>query len=107
MSIKSFVALLCFSPICFALSWDSPTTPFSTQENVHENMIISWKPVDDVQKICEVEYKSRGFGHINYKVDACSFWNFSTRLCTIYTKKKPTMHDIGHELRHCFQGNWH
>ena len=69
MSIKSFVALLFFSPICLALSWDSPTAPFSTQENVHENMIISWKPVDDVQKICEVEYKSRGFGHINYKVD--------------------------------------
>ena len=107
MSIKSFVALLFFSPICLALSWDSPTKPFSTQENVHENMIISWKRVDDVQKIFEVEYKSRGFEHIDYKVDACSFWNFSTRLCRIYTKKKPTMHDIGHELRHCFQENWH
>ena len=104
---KFAILLYFFSPFCLAFSWDSPTTPFSTKENEYETMLISWKPVDNIQKTCEAEYKSRGFGQINYKVDACSFWNFTTRTCTIFTKKNPTMHDIGHELRHCYQGNWH
>jgi hypothetical protein len=104
---KFAILLYFFSPFCLAFSWDSPTTPFSTKENEYETMLISWKPVDNIQKTCEAEHKSRGFGQINYKVDACSFWNFTTRTCTIFTKKNPTMHDIGHELRHCYQGNWH
>lgn len=73
MSKIRLVGFLFFSPICLASNWDSPTTPFSTQENEHETMIISWKPVENVQKVCEAEYKSRGFGQINYRVDACSF----------------------------------
>jgi hypothetical protein len=105
--IKLAVLISLFPHFCLAFSWDSPTTPFSTKENEHVTMLISWKPVDNIQKICEAEYKSRGFGLINYKVDACSFWNFTTRTCTIFTKLKPTMHDIGHEMRHCYQGNWH
>ena len=86
---------------------ESPTAPFPTKENEHETMLITWKPVDNVQKICQDEYKRRGFGGFNYKVDACSFWNFATRTCTIYTKKNPTLHDVGHEIRHCYQGNYH
>ena len=105
--IKLAILLYFFSPFCLAFNWDSPTAPFNTKENEHETMLISWKPVDNIQKTCEAEYKSRGHGQFNYKVDACSFWNFTTRTCTIFTKKKPTMHDIGHELRHCYQGNWH
>ena len=90
-----------------AQNWDDPKAPFSTTENTGETMIISWKTVDNVQQVCQSEYKSRGFGGFNYKVDACSFWNFVTKTCTVYTKKNPTMHDVGHEIRHCYQGNWH
>jgi hypothetical protein len=88
-------------------NWDSPTKPFSTKENNHETMLITWKTVDNIQQVCQAEYKKRGFGAFNYKVDACSFWNDTTKTCTIYTKKNPTMHDVGHEIRHCYQGNWH
>ena len=87
--------------------WFNPDAAFSTKDNVGETVLITWKPVDNVQKVCQDEYKSRGFGGFNYKVDACSFWNFATRTCTIYTKKNPTIHDVGHEIRHCYQGNYH
>jgi hypothetical protein len=86
---------------------ENPKAPFPTTENEHETMLITWKPVDNVQKVCQDEYKRRGFGGFNYQVDACSFWNFTTRTCTIYTKRNPTLHDVGHEIRHCYQGNFH
>ena len=70
-------------------------------------MFITWKPVDDVQKVCASKYKRRGFGNISQAVGGCSFSNFSLRICTVYTKKRPTMHDVGHEVRHCYQGDWH
>ena len=90
-----------------ALAWENPNDPFSTKENVGESMLISWKTTDNIQKVCQDEYKKRGLGSFNYAVDACSFWNFTTRTCTIYTKKNPTLHDVGHEIRHCYQGNYH
>ena len=103
---KLILPLILASQTAFA-QWDNPNAPFPTKENVGENMLITWKTVDNVQKVCQDEYKSRGFGGFNYKVDACSFWNFATRTCTIYTKKNPTLHDVGHEMRHCYQGNYH
>jgi len=91
----------------YAFGWDNPTKPFSAESNERETTLITWKPVDDIQGVCLRESKRRGFGTYDYKVDACTFWNFATRTCTIYTKKRPTMHDLGHEMRHCYQGNWH
>jgi len=100
------IALLLVSQTAYAFD-DNPTKSFSTANNEHETMLITWKPVDNVQEVCTSEYKRRGFGAFNYKVDACSFWNNNTKTCTIYTRKNPNMHDIGHEIRHCYQGNWH
>lgn len=98
--------LICSNAFAFAFD-DNPKRPFSTTENEHETMLITWKPVDNVQKVCQDEYKRRGHGAFNYLVVACSFWNNNTKTCTIYTRKNPTMHDVGHEIRHCYQGNWH
>jgi len=103
---KLLIALLLVSQTAYAFD-DSPTKPFSTKENESETMLITWKPVDNVQQVCQSEYKRRGFGAFNYAVDACSFWNNNTKTCIIYTRKNPTMHDVGHEIRHCYQGNWH
>jgi hypothetical protein len=86
---------------------DDPNVPFSTKDNTRETMLMTWKPVDNVQQVCQDEYKRRGHSALNHKVDACSFWNSFTKICTIYTKKNPTMHDLGHEMRHCYQGYWH
>lgn len=84
---------------------DDPNRPFSTSDNYTTQSTITWRPVDDVQKACEAESRKRGYKGFGYGVQACSF--FEGNSCTIITGKTTTMHSLGHEVRHCFQGNWH
>lgn len=70
-------------------------------------MLITWKPVDNVNDTCRSEHQRRGLDLPKSRLVACAFWNFTTRTCTIFTKKNPTMNDVGHEIRHCFQGDFH
>jgi hypothetical protein len=84
---------------------DDPNKPFDTSNNYTTQSTITWRPVDDVQKACEAESRKRGFKGFGYGVQACSF--FDGNQCTIITGKQTTMHSVGHEVRHCFQGNWH
>ena len=90
-------------------SWDDPLAPFSTKANVYKTVKVTWIPVDNVSKTCIDEGRKRlkDFSNRDWapEGDACSFWVGNE--CTIFTKKSPTMHDLGHELRHCFQHNWH
>jgi len=92
-----------------ANDWDNPNVPFDTKANLHKTVKVTWIPVDNISKVCADEGRKRlkDFANRNWVPvsEACSFW-LGTE-CTIYTKKKPTMHDIGHELRHCFQHSWH
>lgn len=85
--------------------WDDPLKPFDATNNKQQTVQVTWRVVDNVQKACEAEYAKWGYKVFNYKADACSVWLDSK--CTIITKKRPTMHDLGHEVRHCFQGAWH
>lgn len=84
---------------------DDPTRLFDTKANYTNQSTITWRPVDDVQKACEAESRKRGFKGFGYSVQACSF--FDGNQCTIITGKLVSMHSLGHEVRHCFQGNWH
>lgn len=98
------VALMMQSAVAFG-SNDSPTVPFDATKNVTETMIITWKPVSNVQAACEAASRANGYTGFGFAVNACAFWKDNT--CTVITKKNPTMHTLGHEVRHCFQGNWH
>jgi hypothetical protein len=102
--MKKILFLLVFLSNSALADWDDPTKPFDTKSNYTRTVKLNWIPVDNVQKVCELEYKKRKLT-LTHRVDACSFWANYT--CTIYTKKTPNMHDVGHEVRHCFQGNWH
>lgn len=84
---------------------DDPTELFSTNNNFTESSSIRWTPVDNVQKTCDAESKKRGYGGISWAIKACSFYNGSK--CDIYTAKRVNMHTLGHEVRHCFQADWH
>ena len=86
--------------------WDNPNKPFDASSNNYTESNIKWIPVDNVQAACERESKARGFGGFGgSKMAACSFYNGNQ--CTIITSKNPSMHTMGHEMRHCFQGPWH
>jgi hypothetical protein len=38
---------------------------------------------------------------------ACAFWNTRRRECSIVTPEETGYNYLGHELRHCFEGNFH
>lgn len=38
---------------------------------------------------------------------ACAVWSLDHSKCTIYTAKNTDSAIVGHEIRHCFEGNFH
>lgn len=89
-------------------SWafvDDPRRPFDATQNLHQDMRIKWIVTADLQGTCEKESRRHGFNGFNHPVIGCSFWRGKN--CVIVTNQMPTMHTLGHEIRHCFQGNWH
>jgi hypothetical protein len=104
---KFFILIFLVPSIIFAKdkNWQDAEAPFNARENSINDSIITWKVVDNVQKTCESESHKRRLGGFNYPVDACSFW--SGGVCTIVTGLKPTQHILGHEVLHCFRGNYH
>jgi hypothetical protein len=96
-----------FATTSVANEWDNPKKPFNAEKNRTSNTLeIEWRISDNVQQTCNAMSKEYGNGGFNEpKLDACAFW-WNDR-CIIVTKKRPTMHDVGHEIRHCFYGQWH
>jgi hypothetical protein len=87
--------------------WDysNPEARFDTKANLVNRSTITWIPVDNLQATCEAESRKRGNKGFGYMLEACSFWKDNQ--CTIYTPKKASMHILGHETLHCFQGSFH
>jgi hypothetical protein len=68
--------------------------------------LISVFTVDEpIHQACNKERLKRGQLPFSYKVEACSFW--SGNACQIYVGKKTNNDILGHELHHCFAGNFH
>jgi hypothetical protein len=86
-------------------NWQNPEAKFTASKNATDTKQITWRHTDNVQKECEAESHKRKLGGFGYAVNACSFWDSAT--CTIITAQQATMHTLGHEVRHCFQGNFH
>jgi hypothetical protein len=102
---KLLAAVLIISQNVYAQHWDDPNKKFDMRKNTHVEMSITLKPVPNVQKECDAE-NSRRFGkHFNFAVNACSFWDGNR--CVIIVSQRASMHSLGHELLHCYQGNWH
>lgn len=103
--------ILCLSLIFFfnnsyayTGTWNDPLKPFDAGKNRHQQVNIEWIVAKDVIKECNKENNKMGFAPLG-PLTACAFWKGNT--CKIITSRNPTMHEIGHEVRHCFQGAWH
>jgi len=104
--LSATLALL--SLMAFAASdpaWRNPEAKFPASKSMTDSKQITWRYTDNVQKECESESQKRKLGGFGYAVDACSFWDKNS--CTIITARQTTMHILGHEVRHCFQGSFH
>lgn len=101
------VLILLFPILTFAE--DKPFELFDTKANEVNNVVVNWITTNNVQKECQQQAKSRGNPQFTIRVEACSFWEttLGMRVCTIVTEKRTNLDTLGHEMRHCFQGNWH
>lgn len=100
---KLLIGLLIVSGQVFAA--DDPYEKFNAEKLVSARTTIDWIRADNVTAACNAESKRLGKPAFPYEVLACSF--HSTNSCTIITGKNTTMWSLGHETRHCFQGEWH
>ncbi len=75
------------------------------------DVAIVWNRVDDPQVACEGLAGRREF----FKIMGCSKWREASnrRECVIYAPEPRDERDkerfvtLGHEVMHCFEGNWH
>jgi len=84
---------------------DDPFEIFDTNRNFTVTSKVTWIAVDNIQATCDREARIRGYGAFGYELKACSF--YENDVCVVFTEKKLNMHTLGHEVRHCFQANWH
>jgi len=91
--------------------YEDPHQQFDMTHNMTDKTTITFRQVSDVTAECHKESIKRGQGGFGYAVDACSFWDGNrvtgSGQCTIITPKTANFHTIGHEVRHCLQGNFH
>ena len=107
LNAKTILAAVLVPIACWAQDWRDPIAKFSTKQNRKETLVVSWMvvPTAKVQATCEAISKDSGLGGFGFALDACSFWRKDT--CLIVTGAQTTHAEIGHELRHCYQGSFH
>jgi hypothetical protein len=92
--------------------FDTPENPheeFSVSHVMSNQIAITFISAADVRAVCDSESRKRGFKGFPFPVEACSFFDTSrvNNKCTIVVGKTTNYHTIGHEMRHCLQGNFH
>ena len=85
----------------------------ASQQRTDDPVIVVWNRVDDVQTVCQTLAGRKEI----FAIRGCSKWADSAssgeRICNIYVPRPrnemdtQTFATLGHELLHCFDGNWH
>ena len=102
---KALLVLLMFTSTAYAWDWRNPDSKFDVTKNEVSQVHLKWLVVKDVNAACAAENKKRGGKVWHFDVQACSFWE--GKECIIYTPKMASIHNLGHEVLHCFRGSYH
>ena len=89
---------------------ENPNKMFDATHNMTNKVSVEWIQVKDIQKTCDELSQEKVNKKFGYAVEACSTWDEESDgsySCKIYTEKKTNIATLGHEMKHCFQGNWH
>lgn len=82
------------------------TEKFPLSDNFTNNSKITIIAVNgDISQTCNNERVKRGYKTFSQRSAACSFW--SDNVCTVFLPASTDRLTLGHEIQHCFQGNWH
>lgn len=84
-----------------AMSTPDYNSAFTAQQS-YEEMRITWVVAEDIQQTCKIAYHNK---KVPDNVVACA--KRRGNVCTIYTQRSLDLAILGHEIRHCYEGNWH
>lgn len=105
-----FVALSMFASGC-ALTvpilplHDYQPFPVSEQENrAIRTPLVHFKELPDINTHCA---QLLGPPPPRLRYFGCARWTAGLDICEVYLPSNPSNHIKGHELRHCFDGNFH
>jgi hypothetical protein len=87
--------------------WDLPFDQVFEANVVYPNIDLEVQIVDDANAVCK-QYAN----DINYQVKHCALQyrvdaNGARKCVLVMDERYLTLGDIGHEVRHCFEGEWH
>ena len=104
--MKKLLCTLLFLPLIGISEdrWDQPYDEVYVPDIVYDRVTIELEIVDDADAVC------RKYGaNFDYVINHCTVqWTEPTRTCIIVMNKNIlTMGSLGHEARHCFEGDWH
>ena len=107
MKLQITLLIALFSSVAYC---ETPYDKFSASKNFTNQTIMVWDYADNIQAACEAKSKEYGNAGFGYAIDACSF-RFQNKskqyVGHVITSKTVDMWTIGHEMRHCFQGEFH
>ncbi len=114
------LALACAAGVLLVLtgcaSVQGPSLPVSELESfvpvakharVMNDVKVRWEVRDNVSEVCSRAAKLTTTQAWMTPPLACAMWNVASNECVIITGKKVSHVELGHELRHCFEGNFH
>lgn len=82
-------------------------TPISQSARVMNEVKVRWEVRENVAAVCSGAAKLNMAQAWMTPPVACAMWNVATKECVIITGKQVSHVELGHELRHCFEGNFH
>lgn len=82
-------------------------TPVQPSARVMNEVKVRWEIRENVAAVCSGAAKLSSAQAWMTPPVACAMWNVATKECVIVTGKQVSHVELGHELRHCFEGNFH
>lgn len=81
--------------------------PVSQSARIMNDVKVRWEVRDNVAELCGRAAKITTAQAWMTPPLACAMWNVASKECVIITGKQVSHVELGHELRHCFEGNFH
>ena len=104
---KANSILLALSLVINTVHAESPTEYWSMTTNLLTTQtLVNIKAVENPREFCEKEsFRVGNRGFLGVPIVSCAFWTKDK--CTIIAGLVTNNDILGHELRHCLQGNFH
>lgn len=109
-------ALVVMAALTGCAATQGPTLPVSELETfipvpksarIMNDVKVRWEVRDDVAAFCSRAAQITTAQAYFTPPLACAVWNVASKECVIITGKQVSHVALGHELRHCFEGNFH